>query len=612
MTLRRKTLLISTLATLILASGFYIVAALIQAHGIAQIERSQIRGGVARVWQALAREIEDLQSTAGSYTENIDPVAAASDAGQRRLNTTFSDDVLRGMRVDVVVLLNSAGQIAFAKRRFTPATRNAPHESLEEFAKAVFTRSEPTSGASGYFALPEHFLMFAAQPLSPNEAGAPRGTLVFGRDMNDEALLRLNQTTQLTIKMHRADDPMPTDFRDARAALIDAKDNLVTVNVNDEIAASYAMVTDVADAPAAILRMEAARTSHELGTASTRYLLWALLVAGLTLATANVWIVDRLVLARMTVLGRDVDRIAQNREFEARLRRFGNDELAGLALRVNELLAALHSQHDLEQALVAAQDASRAKSVFLANMSHELRTPLNAIIGYSELLAEDPAGQGQVEDLKRIVEASHHLQNIISDVLDLAKIEAGKVELNYAPFSLRNALNMVRDVIQLRAREKNLTLSIEMPDDVPDDFTGDVLRLRQIMLNLLNNAVKYTAQGRVELVLSARKLPGFPAARVGGEYYEIQFAVRDTGMGIPADQLKSLFKPFNRVESPTNRRLGGAGLGLALSKQLCELMGGRMWAHSQENKGSEFFFTIVVEAIAARSGVKIANGFFAL
>lgn len=612
MTLRSKTLLISALAMLILAGGFYVVAVLIQSQGNAQIERSQVRGGVARVWQALVRETDDLQSIMRNYTGTGDPLGLTIESNRQYLNYTFSDDVLRNMRVDLVLLLTASGEIAFAKRRLSQTTGNTPGESLDEFARMVFAHSLAGPDFTGYFPLAEHLIMFAAQPVLPlNGAEALKGTLIFGREMNDASLLRLNQTTQLIIQIRllpgtqksgagSIHQSLPQDFRDAQQALSDAKENLVTVNVSDAITASYAMITNISNVPVAMLRMEAARTSHELGIASTRYLLWALLAAGLVLAAANVGIVDRLVLTRLTLLSRDVNNIAQNREFDVRVGIFGNDELTGLAMRINELLTALHSQHELEQALAAAQDATRAKSLFLANMSHELRTPLNAIIGYSELLADDAIARGttdQSRDLKRILDAGHHLRNIVSDVLDLAKIEAGKLELNYAPFNLRHALNMVHDVIQLRAREKNLALAFDVPADIPEKFIGDVVLLRQILLNLLNNAVKYTERGRVELALSANRLPGFPAAHAEGEYFEIQFAVRDTGQGIPANQLDSLFKPFNRVESAANRRLGGAGLGLALSKQLTELMGGRIWAQSHQNQGSIFFFTIIAEAM---------------
>jgi len=606
MTLRRKTLYISTLTMLILAGGFYGVAALIQAQGIAQIERSQIRGGVARVRQALVREAHDVQSIMRNYAGFGDPLGLGIVANRQYLNYTFSDEVLDNLKVGLVLLLNAEGEIVFAKQPLAPATMHTSDPALNTFAKTVFAQRNAMPNPSGYFLLPGQLLLFATLPVQPlDSAQAQHSTLIFARPINDEVLQRLNQTTQLILQLQRIDTPLPQDFSAARRALDGAKENLVTVNSSDEIATSYSLLTDSTDTPIAILRMEAARTSHELAMGSTRYLLWALLLAGLTLALTNVGIVDRLVLARMTTLSRDVDRIAQNHEFDSRLGAFGTDELAGLATRINELLAALHSQHQLEQALTAAQDATRAKSVFLANMSHELRTPLNAIIGYSELLIDEAVDRGtadEFKDLKRIVAAGNHLQNIIRDVLDLAKIEAGKVDLNYAPLSLRSALNMVHDIIQLRAREKSLSLAFEVPGEIPDDFTGDVQRLQQILLNLLNNAVKYTERGHVNLLLSARKLSDFAAACTNDDYFEIQFAVSDSGIGIPENQLDTLFKPFNRVDSPTNHRLGGTGLGLALSKQLCELMSGRMWAHSRENEGSTFTFTIIlkngIEAVA--------------
>ena len=602
MTLRCKTLLISVLAMLLLAGGFYVVAALIQANGLAQIERSQMRGGVARVWQALAREADNLQSSVRDYA-NEDASLRVTAHNRQALEDKFNDKVMHNLRVNVVLLLNTNNEMVFSKPHAGSApTPVADSSSLDAFAQAVSTRMRTTHDLRGYFRLADHLVMFAAQPIASHAgSGTSAGTLILGRNLNPQELQRLNQTSQMIVQMRHVDASLPEDFAAARRALSNLQENLLTVNISGEVSASYALVTDILGAPAAILRMDMARTSHELGMASTRYLLWALLAAGLALAAANVWIVDRLVLGRMSALGRDVDRIAQNREFETRLGTFGNDELAVLALRINELLAALHSQHELQQALAAAQDATHAKSLFLANMSHELRTPLNAIIGYSELLADDAVDRGttaQLADLKRIVEAGHHLQHIVSDVLDLAKIEAGKLELNYAPFNLRHALELVRDVIQLRAHEKNLTLSFDVPTDAPDHFVGDALLLRQILLNLLNNAVKYTQHdGRVELLLNVRKLPGYAAAHTDHTYFEIQFAVRDTGIGIPANQLDALFKPFNRIDSLTNRRLGGTGLGLALSKQLCELMGGRMWVHSSENQGSMFFFTITVEAV---------------
>lgn len=593
MTLRRKTLLISALAMLLLAGGFYVVAALIQAQGHAQIERSQIRGGVARAWQALAREADDLQSIMRNYTGTGDPLGLTIGTNRQYLNYTFSDDVLHNMRVDVVLLLNAAGEIVFSKRlAHTP--RNAPHASLDEFAQAVFASSRTTPDISGYFPLPEHLVMFAAQPVLPlNGADALKGTLIFGRAMNAAALLRLNQTTQLIMQLRLIpsarqatvldlDQSLPADFSAARQALSQAKENLLTVSMSDTISASYAIITDILENPAAILRMEAARTSHELGNASTRYLLWALLVAGLVLAAANVWIVDRLVLARMTSLSREVNRIAQNREFETRVGTSGNDELTGLALRVNELLTALHSQHELEQALAAAQDTTRAKSLFLANMSHELRTPLNAIIGFTgTLLMKLPGALNpqQDEQLTIVQTSARHLLSLINDLLDLAKIESGNMLVRPEPIALRALLEDVVAMLGPLAAKKGLALTLEAPREVR--ISTDSRALKQILLNLGNNAIKFTDTGSVALEL---KPPG--------QNHELEISVTDTGIGIRPEDQGKLFQAFAQMDST---RREGTGLGLQLSRHLAQLVGGRIEFSSQQGKGSRFWLTLPTE-----------------
>jgi len=429
-------------------------------------------------------------------------------------------------------------------------------------------------------------MQLVSYPILTSEGDGPiAGTFIVGQTLTSKRVRDLGDraTTNLSLlPIDGASEPATAATLTQRSA---ALGEFAHIETDDSSVRGYKMLTDISNAPIAMLEVSAPRKITEIGARTIRTTLTALAVAAAIFLAGALLFLQKLITTPVTRLTSQITHMRESGDLDVDIRSDRADEIGTLALEFGELTRNLSSARaELEAARDDAMGMSKAKSEFLARMSHEIRTPMNGVLGMTELLQETALDDKQQRFANTIYESAESLLSIINDILDISKIEAGKIELDIAAFNLQNLLEECLDLLAESAHRKGLELACVIPIETNVYVKGDPVRLRQILMNLLGNALKFTEQGEVVV--------RFKASPDDAGKTNFRFEVQDTGIGISPENLVNIFEPFVQEDGSNTRRFGGTGLGLAISKQLVDLMGGEMGVHSEMGKGSTFWFTV--------------------
>jgi signal transduction histidine kinase/ActR/RegA family two-component response regulator len=595
--LRRKTLLWLALGLTVAVGVIIALCGRVVMEGFLDLEQRLTVRNFERVREAIWHETETLGMKVNDWAVWDDTFRFLARPGDedhdpawhdQYVKSNLHDEALGLLGIQAVVFFDRDGK-RYCERATDGVDINAPAFSaaIDRVGRESVHRPMvgPLAGG-GVVAL------VAARPVLMGDGGGPsRGSLVFVRVLDRDLVHRLETVTHTRFGVSEPFDRTLTERVDVR-------------NLDEHRASARGGLSGIWGPPVATLEVFKPREVAAQGSLTVRAFNLALIAAALSFGLLSVLGLGRLVLSRIEQLGQDVSCVADARSASRRVRAQGNDELGGLASTINEMLAALDQNaaelkarnSELAHARDAADAANRAKSSFLANMSHEIRTPMAAITGFADLLLDpEQTPEDRVDCVQTIRRNAEHLLGLINDILDLSKIEAGKMTVERVQCDLPDIVRGVIAVAQVKASAKRIALAAEFRPEVPMRVTTDPMRLTQILVNLVGNAVKFTEHGGVRLIVGAER---------SGETSVLRFDVLDTGIGMTPGQVHGLFRPFEQADVSTTRKFGGTGLGLTISRDLARALGGDIRVTSSPGEGSTFTLTIEPGNADGRAGAE--------
>ena len=587
MKLQIKTLLITVVAVGLMFGTLFALSATVVWGGFAALEREDIHERAARARHGLRMELGFLGNAAGDWAFWDDACKFVAVPNEDFVRENLNPETLVSLGVNVILFLDPEGSVVGAGCVDLVAEQASalPHGLADRpWQSDPLTRFEEHNGChEGLLVLPEGLMLVATRPiLASSQTGPSHGTLLMGRWLDGEKIQRIEDLATSQLGLMRLDDPRLDE--DARRQWRDFADagRIQYRFVDKNQAEGLFVLDDIYGKPAVVCSVKTPRNMTRQGRVSLTYFALGLVACGIVSAILVWRLQARLVLDRLLGLVRGVQQAGTTISSEREpIAVDGDDELAMLAREIDGMADRLGRNHaQLERARFEAEEANRHKTEFLANMSHEIRTPMTAILGYAEVLEESAADEFGREACRIVRRNGEHLLEVLNDILDMSKIEADKMQIEVRSCSPLGIVDEVVSLMRVRAAEIGVTLAMSSEGPVPTEIHTDPTRLRQILLNLVGNAVKFTPRGKVRIVVQCADLSSAQA--------RVDFEVIDSGIGMTGEQIAALFKPFQQADASTTRRHGGTGLGLAISRRLARALGGDIAVKSVRGKGSAF------------------------
>lgn len=590
MSLGKKSLILFLVLGLAICVGSYLALRVSVLPAFEEFEHQATEEALARVNGMLDADLHALEIMNIEYSAWDDTYEFVLGELPGYLEDNLDPAYWHSIDIDLMAIVDERGNRLFAWLG-DPAD-GAEIPLADEISAALqpgsllATHESPTDYVSGLLRVDGGLLQVVSYPILTSDGGGPSvGALVTGQILNRVRLEDLGRRTTSDPSIHViGDKSLPTHIVSAFRNIQDPDAETAVVTYGQHVH-GLKVIRDLFGNPAAVLEIRQPRQISRIGANAIRTAMILLAAGSLGFLLAALFFIQKLIVSPVRELTEKIRKIKYTGELEFDAGDPRSDEVGVLESNFAELTSGLgKTRAELEAARDEALSMSQAKSEFLARMSHEIRTPMNGVLGMTELLQNTRLDDKQKRFAKTIYSSAESLLHIINDILDLSKIEAGKLELDIAPFNLRHMVEESLELMADSAHRKDLELVGVITDDTHTLVEGDALRLRQVLINLLSNAVKFTDRG--EIIVRVNEEEGSP------DYVFYRFEIEDTGVGISPENAAKIFEPFTQEDGSTTRRYGGTGLGLSICTQLLELMDGEIGVDSKVGLGTTFWFTV--------------------
>lgn len=551
-----------------------------------KLEQTDVHNHLQRALKIIKLEQDNLQLLATDWSVWDDSFQFITKPNQTYINSNLVDSTYTESNLAFIAYINRSGKIIYGQaydletEEITPLPEGLlPHIQL---SKRLLQPNEPNEAASGLISLPEgNFLISSLPILTSNGDGPSPGVLIMGRRFDEEFIARLSNIIGLSINTY-SNDKLSPELNTIAQQLTDENKYQARIKSAQEIS-GYTFVYDINNKPILLFNLEIGRAIYQQSQTTKNYMLLMIVIIMIVLVIMIIALLRYLILNRLSNLSHQVNEIQNSKCLDKRIHENtdnenSHDEINHLVRNINNMLSAIQGTNiDLEKVTKIAEEASKAKSDFLSSMSHELRTPLNAILGFGQVLDldSDKLDKTQQNHIKEILDAGYHLMNLINELLDFAKIESGKMKISMAEVPVNKVLQKCITMISSQAAARHVKLIDELSIK-GYTIEADPSRLKQVLLNLLSNAVKYN-HNKGSVIVDSEII----------DKQRLRIRVTDTGKGLTEEDITRLFIPFDRLDAAPN--IEGTGIGLVITQQFVEAMGGTIGVDSELNKGSTFW-----------------------